>query len=310
MTANTASVEILINDKKKKVPQIWNELTRRQVIIVHYYLVHDVSALFAEQEILPYKRMIIMKELLGIDDTFLRNWEQQCIADDQDHGKTVFLAGLDELLQLTDFLFKITEEDGVKYYSVNPALTKCPWPVLRYKPKKGNKIAYHAPAEGMSNLSLQELGMVFTLYEDYLQTKDEEVLHELLAIIYRPAKPKTRENLAVDYQGDIRMPLIGAEHLVKKRQEYFRLLTKPVKQLLIFWIASCRQAYVERFPMVFNGKGEPSNFGFGGLIMSLAGELTKIDQVAATPAQDAMVYLSFLEEQRIKQKRKQKKETV
>jgi hypothetical protein len=291
---------VSINSKEIKVPLSWNELSLNQQLKAYNIIMVDTKGLFDDAELMSFKRIELLKVILDVDDEFLKTWEKDCIDHFPKDGQDVFFGELDALLVVSNALFHIEEKLDKKFYQIKLELTKCPWPQLRLK----NQQLLFAPTHEMENISLNELGMVLTLFDQYMESKEEEDLHELLATIYRPAKAPSRRNKAAGYHGDIRRPLLGQEHLIEKRKAYFKNLPLASKQLLLFWIASCRQYFIQSYPMVFNGKGEASDFGFGALIMSLAGELIHIDKVSNTSAHDALTYLSFLEEQRRKTKKK------
>ena len=296
---------VSINNKDIIVPQTWNKLPLQKQLRIYQILFTDAKGILEQTEVIPFKRTLITLCLLDLNQQFLADWEASCVQDDPKDGKTLFLAGLNELCACSDFLFEISEDQGIKIYQVHLGLTKCPFPLLALKTKK-RKLKFYPAKTGLSNISLNELGLIFTLFENYMQHPNEEELHELLATIYRPPKPPTPQNKEAGYFGDIRQPLLKREHLIARRIPLMKQLPTPVKQLLLFWIASCRQQLIQNFPLVFSGKGDASDFGFGALIMSLAGELTKVDQVASTNAEEALVYLSFLEEQRLKKESKRK----
>ena len=130
----------------------------------------------------------------------------------------------------------------------------------------------------------------------------EEEIHidELLATLYRPHKPKTKENKRRGYQGDRRQPLLHHEAMVKKRIPHMAILPKSTKQLLTFWFASCRQAIIEEHSELFSApsRKEANTFCWGGVLMALAGKLQDIDAIAAQSADNALTYLTYLEAQR------------
>jgi hypothetical protein len=155
---------------------------------------------------------------------------------------------------------------------------------------------------------LQEMALVFTLLEAYSAADRQEaadLADTLLASIYRPGKPPTPDNVANAYHGDRRLPYVEAS--VEGRKQYLRRLPPVVRGLLLFWLSSCRESIIQQFPNLFS---KPANradgqfervgndYGWAAVIMSLAGNLADTDIVAAKPWGDALVYMSFLEDQR------------
>ena len=76
-------------------------------------------------------------------------------------------------------------------------------------------------------------------------------------------------------------------------------LPREVKQIMVFWFASCRQQIIEQYPDLFNapGSGSPSKYGWAATLMAMAGNITQLDTVSAQPAEDALTYLDYLNEQ-------------
>ena len=290
---------VTINNEEKQIPLSWNELSLEKQLKAYNIIMADTKGLFNATELMPFKRIELLKLLLDVNDNFLKKWEKDCIDNYSEDGQDVFFGELDGLLVVSNSLYHIEEREGIKYYQIKLELTKCPWPQLRINDRK----VLFAPKDEMSNITLHELGMVLSLFDRYMDTNDEDILNQLLATIYRFPKPATKSNKEAGYHNDIRRPLLGQDHMIERRKAFLQKLPRASIQLLLLWIASCRQYYNNSYPMVFNGKGEQSQFGFGALIMSLAGELININKVSNTAADDALTYLSFLEEQRRKTKK-------
>ena len=284
------------------LPTSWNKLSLEQCLKAYSIIMSDTSHIFEEQELVPAKRILLFKTLSGITEEELRQWQENTIAEDPEHGEQVFLAGLNAALESCDFLFDIeTSDDGADtshQYAIKLGLTRCPWPALDRKRKNGKIRSYYAPADGLANVSFLELCTTFSLFEQYIQDYDEDILHELLAVLYRPPKPRTKENKASAYGGDQRQPYLGHEGMVAKRKKWMATLTPRVKQLLLFWFASCRQSIIEQYPDLFTSQGgQGSKYGWGALLMAMAGGLQHMDAVSAQPAMDALTYLDYLNEQ-------------
>ena len=296
-------MKIHINDKEHDLPESWNDLELNQQIGCYAILMSDSREMMETQEMLPYKRVGLVKYLLGLSDEFMTQWEKDCIAvNGEKDGTLVFLSELSEILKCTDFLLDKLE-DGE--YQIKLGLTKCPWPKLEHINKEKGRLkkkAFYAPADGLDNLSIYELGTTFTLFEDFIKDKNIDKAEELIATIYRPSKPPTKYNKQSAYQGDRRQPLLDHEGMVKKRIKKIHLLTSPVKQLILFWFASCRQQIIDNYPNIFESpKGEKSgnDYGWGGVLMALAEGIKDLDKVAKQPYINALTYLSWREDQRI-----------
>ena len=300
-------MEVRINNKTIVVPQSWNELSFRQLLICYSIIMVDLERILESNEIMPFKRIELVKALLTVENSFMERWEQDCITNyGEEEGQSQFLAELQELFPITDFLFdKIEEEDQPVKYQVRLGLTKCPYPELGYTTKKNKKKVWLGPKDELSNISFIELATTFTLFESFMETGEEEYVDQLIATLYRPIKPATSANKRSGYQGDRRLPFLCHESTVDKRIEKVKLIPDTIKQLLTFWFASCRQHIIASYENIFSAPGDGikgektgNDYGWGGVLMSLAGGLESIDKIAGQPYQNALTYLSFLEDQR------------
>jgi len=294
---------ITINDKEITSPQSWNDLSLQQQLSCYAIIMSHSGFILEAQEIVPAKRILLVQVLLGLDEDFMKRWRKDCKLAYEEEGDIIFYAELEELLNTSDFLFDIIEpeEEGEpKTFQIKLGLTKCPWPQLVRNKKHGKKKFYLAPEDGLANISFYELCTTFTHFENFLESKEEIHIDELLATLYRPHKPKTKENKRRGYQGDRRQPLLHHEAMVKKRIPHMAILPKSTKQLLTFWFASCRQAIIEEHSELFSApsRKEANTFGWGGVLMALAGKLQDIDAIAAQSADNALTYLTYLEAQR------------
>ena len=311
-------LHIKIDDHEVLVPQRWNDLPLRQQLMVYGILMTDAHGLFEPHELLPGKKVMLACALLNVTPRFLDGWQAGCVEEcggDAEEGRQLYLAQLDEVMKCADFLFEKTGTEGTDdneqpttiNYQLNLGLTKCPWPVLARRHKlTGKPINYHAPADALANITIYEMAAVFTLFEDFMAKQDEAIAHRLLATIYRRHKPRNQENRRMGYEGDRRLPYLRHESTVEQRIPHMAALPRPVKQLLLFWVASCRQAIVQAYPAVFSQKSSEGQDGrqyrWGGVLLSLADGLVHLDAVAAQNHQNALTYLSYLEDQRRKEK--------
>jgi len=297
------SLTVTINDKRIIVPQHWNDLSLKTQLKIYGTLMTDVGNILEAHEIVPFKRIEIMKLLLGLNTAFMKKWRETSMLESGDDGDLIFLNELQHVCAVTNFLFDIEEKNGNKKYQIYLGLTKCPFPMLeeKTKGKKTKKKRFYAPADGLKNITIYEMGAIFTLFEKFMQTKDESIAIKLLATIYRPSKPKTKENKLSGYKGDRRLPFIDHESTVENRIAVFEKLAKPAKQLIIFWIASCRQAIINAYPNIFESddvQNDGNKYGWGGVLLSLSGGLIHLNEISNKKYDDALDYLSYLEDQR------------
>lgn len=296
---------VTINNTTITAPGSWNELTLTELHTLYNLAVTQPIDLYLpiKKEAADFVRLEATKYLLNLDDATLNSWLQDCLEYETD-GHYVFL---DELRQLSAAVagWVVSEENS----QVVLGLTKCPYPKIRLtNPTTGKKIGLYAPADALSNINFYELGTTFTLFRDYLVEKDETKLHRLLAVLYRPAKPRTKDNERTRYGGDIRQPYYQNETLIESHIQLIASLPPAVKGLLLFWFSSCFTQIVTQHPDVFAreednriaGEEVGDNYGWAGIFMSLAGGIVHLDQVVTRPWQVGVGYLSFLETERKK----------
>jgi hypothetical protein len=310
---------VSIAGKDYTAPATWNDLPLSQLLTSYSVIMKDELRLFELGELVPFKRMQLVQVLFGMDDDMMKLWREECDREYKEHGAVVFFQEMSELLAATDGLFHVEEEEETrtKKYQIALSLTQCPYPTIQTKPqrkwwqlwKKG--LVLHAPADQLANLTIYELATVFTLLETFLQSQDEQYLHQLLATIYRPAKEATTENVNNDYNGDIRQPYLRHETTVQQRMPHIEAIPKAVKEILFFWLASCRHRIVEEYQDLFGGDGTDSsnNVGWGGLLLTLANsaKASDLDDVATNNYINVFRYLRLQEYRRQEQERAMKK---
>lgn len=316
MNQNTVTVKI--NDTAINVPQSWNDLALKDQMFIYGILMTDTHKIFEPHELLSGKKIIIVQHLLNLNPEFVKEWAAGRIKEyGQVEGETVFLSELDALIKTMDFLFIKLEkekETDPDQYQINLGLTKCPYPRIDFPGKKRKNKRWYGPADKLANISIYELGTLFTLFEKFMKTGKEEFAERLIATMYRPSKAITKPNKKSAYNGDRRLPLLHHEATIdgrikqiqQKDKDGKKILPQAFKQITLFWFASCRQEIIESFPNVFstnddNPWGEQNsgnNYGWGGVLLSLADGLVNLDNISQQNHNDALTYLSYLEDQR------------
>lgn len=286
------------------VPASWNDLDLRNLLLVYGSIFHNPGSERTLHKWTSLKMISIAKHLLGIDEMLLTAWENDCTLSDAEYGEATFY---DELRQVVHGaiggLFDIiVDEDGNTTYSTKMNLTKCPYPemCLVLKGKKRDEVKwFYAPADGLDNITIYELGMCFTLFERYLELGDEDLVHELIATMYRPSKPRTKEEADANWFGDRRMPFRKYESKVDERKKYFGELNVLQKRVILFWFACCRQAIIDNYPLVFKkrSQSEKSDYGWAGVLLELAGGPKDVEKVDDAHYSTALTWLSMKEEE-------------
>ncbi len=294
---------VTINDKTTTLPQSWNELPLKDIAHCYAIIMQNTGSWLDPVELLPYKKLMLVKHLLKLSDAFIEQWEKECLEEYEEEGKLIFLAELDAVLKAANFLFEAPTEEG-NTVSIALTFTRIPYSYLEHRKRaKGKRQRFYGPKNELSNLTIFELGYTFQLFEQFLQTQKEDLANRLIATLYRPPKPRTKANERAGYHNDIRQPLYRLEHLVEKRLKLVATLPQLTRQLILFWFASCRQQIINGYPNIFETENTATkrvgnDYGWGGLILSLADGIVNLDQVSERPYQDAFVYLSYLEDHR------------
>lgn len=298
--------DLTIDNHTFKAPKSWDDLNRRSLLSCYHIIMQETGSLFLPAELVPAKRMLLLQHLCNISEGQFDTWQADRVAaHGEEDGTTLFFFELSECLRFSDGLFDIDEdEEGIVRYQLSLSRTKCPWPKIMLSKKHGRKKYLYAPEDGLANASIYEMSMLFSTFENYLAEQNEDDLDRLIAILYRPGKPETKANKRSGYQGDRRLPLLHHEATIDKRMRKVSKLEPLVKQVIVFWFASCRQIIINQFPNLFDSPQEssgPDPFGWGGVLLALADGLHNLDNIAQQKYSNALVYLTYLNDQRRKQ---------
>jgi len=296
---------ITINERTIALPSSWNDLDPHRLAGAWQLLSQNTPAAFDAHEVPHLVRIRLLMYLAGLDEAFMRAWERDCIAYyGPEDGPTAFLEELDGLLSELDPLFDIEDDDGRITYSIKLGRTRTPW---QWLPAGDTRL--YGPDDALTNITFYELVMTFTEFEEWLRTHNDTHLLRLCAILYRPSKPRTKDNLRSAYHGDRRLPLRDHEKTIPARMQAFAKMPEIIPQTISFFFASCRQAIVRRFPRMFSpavGKATSST-GYANLLLTAAGNISEIPKVADTPAYTVLQWLSMRVEEAEEIQRKMKK---
>lgn len=284
-------MNVVFQDRNIETVESWNELTPLQAMECYLILFSDVVS-GVEQRLI-----LLMQCVTGITHRELIALESLCAKEYGRLGQLIYDAILSDLFGVTDFLF--TETGGKKV--VLPALTRCPYP---------NIGDFYACADEMENISFLEFTRILELHNQHTQSNNDACVHELLATVYRPAKPETVENQRSAYNGDRREPYFQREHQVKERMAFWETIDLKIKHLLMFWLGSCLFEVTERHREIFQRRSDKVNkWGWGGVMLTLADGVVNVDAVANQHFETVFVHLSMLEEQRLELKQLSKNQS-
>lgn len=303
-TTNCINFQLGNIKRSVPIPSGWNDLDERSLLLFYNTLFTAPGGALTQVAFTTVKLLSMAQHLLNLQTDILTRWEADCLKEDPEHGETIFLDELRTLVHAAlSGLFDIqtNEDDGSTSYAVKFNLTKNPYdklahtPVLKNKKQKPKTTWHFAPSDGLSNFTLYEMGYTFTLYEQYVETMNDAIAEELIAVLYRPARPQTADEVASGWNGDRRQPLRRYESKVPERAELVKGLPALTKRIILFWFASCRQAIVETYPAVFKkGKSEGgSSYGWGGVMLAIADGPAALDVVADQHYSNGLTWLSM-----------------
>lgn len=318
------STEITIKIGRKTArtvaPDSWNDLPLRSLLLFYNTLFEHQGPEHRQTVWTMSKLLSMTMHLLQLDHKTMLAWEVSCRAehpDDVEAGAAAFHDEVRQVLHATlAGLFDIKEVDDTTTYAVKYNLTKNPYPRISHT-KKGQAPKFlHCAADGLENITIYELAATFTAYENYLATGEEEEINTLLAILYRPQKPITRDNEAMAFEGDKRLPYRRYEATVPDRARMMAKLAPLVRRVMVFWFASCRLAIVDAFPDVFRSTGKSSSsktdFGWGATLLAVAGGPVGLETVADQNHANALTWLAMKQreveeaEQRLRETRRRR----
>lgn len=306
---NTIFFEINGHRRTAAVPTTWNALELRDLYACYAIIQSNTPLWVDAHEVIPAKRLLLLQYFLQLSAADMAAWQEDCRnVHGEEEGDLIFFGELGALLPAVDGFFDIlpATSDAPELWQIRLGLTRCPYPELKHP-----EFEWYGPADGLDNLTIYELGTVFALFEEYITTQSEDAALRLIATIYRPAKKASRKNMLSAYQGDIRLPFQHHEATVAQRLPHVQELPLATRQLILFWVAGCYHAIIQDNPNIFErpeddpdgiaGERVGNDYGWAAIIMSLAGDITKIDDVASKSWTNVFTYLSFLEDERKKQ---------
>jgi len=311
MNPNPTTAETTAPINLHLVQPSWNELSLRQLITI-FQILTCRRPLMVDTLAMDQARRIKVFEVLH--PALPKDWLNSFTDPEDEDEDLILKSTLNHALDHSLGKLFIPHETQADRYRLTLELTRCPYPKLLHtkpsnKGKPGEKAAYYAPADALGNITIYELSVIFSDLEDYIRSNDETRLSSCLAVIYRNPKPKTPHNLEAAYEGDIRLPYRRYESTVSRREPHMQQLSPVIRQLLAFWLASCRAHIISNYKKAFErpedsspwalaGQKVGNDYSWGGVLLSLAGGPAQLEAVADQHYGNALTYLCMLEDQR------------
>jgi hypothetical protein len=243
---------VQVNDICRQTPTEWNELTKKQLLAI--------SMLFLEGCTLFEFKSKALVAILGIKRKLFRQ-----IHPEDAHG----------LCQTFNFLFK------------EVTLTRNLIPSIRIGVRK-----YYGPSDALKNFTFVEFTMVHSLYESYQENKDELILDEMMAILYR--KKKWFWSIR-KYYSDSEDPRIRFRtRSLTKRKDIMSKAKPEVKYSVFLLLTGVLNSFPRLFPNVYRqvDDGSQENNNWISLIISLADG--KTDDKSLETIMNSNLYNVFL----------------
>lgn len=308
--------EIEVDGVKITPPTSWNDLSDRDCMR-YYDLIFSNTSPDSLTSFTMLKLIDIARDLCGVSVDDIGQIEKASkLVYGEEMGEQVFLAQLREMVHtMIEGLFNIEHDDeGNVTYSVKFNRTRNLWTSIEYdqnnrynrkKPSRTTQKRYlYPPADLLSNVTIYELGMLFTLFDQYLMNPDNvQTIDRLIAVMYRPMKEITPFNMDSNFQGDKRQPLRLHESRIDDRQKLVAQLPVLVKRTILFWFASCRHEITVAYPKVFKKQSGASmnsaNYGWGGVLLKVAemGPMGTLNDVADQPFANVLTFLSMKDDE-------------
>jgi len=223
---------ILLNKRYYEFPENWNELTRER-------LLNLVETMFLKGYTAEQMLLQLIKVLAALTNhQFLR-----C-----------------KPAELEEYFYLLKP-----YLAEDIEFTKNLVPQFNFKKTGGADQTFWGPDDECTNLRMKEFTFLEDLYVRWCDSKreDEDLLNDLVAILYRPAPDGY--DTARNPDGDRREPF-NDNVCAFNAKKYIANWPLNIKLAMAFWYGGCRVRIVQNYPDLFNNEGNTSDAGRYGLL--------------------------------------------
>jgi hypothetical protein len=244
---------IEIGEKEFKLIDGWSQMTSDEIAHVLTFL--EARVPFSDIEM----------ALQFQDVTLLKLFNKDLVAEITE----VFfdeLERMDYLIQIAKSFvdqFALSNKDSRKLIH-NLYINPLPW--VKLKDEKGTIRKYYAPycseEQPFRDCTFIEIARILFLYQNYREENNEQYLNDMIAILYREAKP--RNERMNDDQDDPRMKLEDSEKLLSRRSKLVeQQFPKGLKSMICLHVVSAFEAFSSQYSDLYDGK---KNKGGGDMI--------------------------------------------
>jgi hypothetical protein len=260
-----------------KIPETWNQLSRKQLLYVCRLYILNLTEL-------KFKTWVFIKF------TGIKALPHQIIV-----GRLYYF------FQKNKIRFSLTPDEllwflhSVDYLLSESKLTINHFPVFRILGKR-----FFGPSNSCYNISVMEFLLAEQMLEAFNRTHQLKYLRLICAILYRPQRKPYRSN-SPDYNGDRRETF--NDFTFKRRERWFRLLSKSKLYAVYIFFVGCRNALIEKHPYLFSNNkisSEPVNYSeaLKQVLISLnQGDITKNREIQQTQVWEAFGQLNEMARQ-------------
>jgi hypothetical protein len=248
-----------------KIYESWEEMSWQKITHVLAVFNAPIPKSWTPKATYNWQNIQILKAINDWSDNDLQRWRMGTILSHQDidmvTSSEIWLSDLEavlkESMRFAFFYDGVNPDNSVEVRYFHKNLYKNPLSVIKIKEKSGVFTkwysAYSDEEEPFRDCSLYELGRIFTLYEQYRETNEREYFSELLAVLYRPEKPRAeRQNDDID---DPRQPLESSHKKLRVRIAIARdQIAESVCKTIELHLTSAMAKFGEMYPSVFGGE--------------------------------------------------------
>lgn len=225
---------VQIDKVSRYLPSSWNELTFRQLI--------QACSFFNQDIISTHFKLSLLKKYLGISKN---TWNK---VDPED---AIFLC------ETLNFLL----EDVTLTKALVKFIRKPRFPFNRY----------YGPMDSMSSSTFGEFTKAQFRFEEYYKTKDEAILDEMIAVLFRRKKLFWCFRKHFVESPDVRSRFF--DRSLAKRSKAISKLDPAIKQAILLFFSGVQKSLHTEFPTVYKPKPtkeKETSSGWSNLIISLA----------------------------------------
>lgn len=221
----------------REFPQDISEMTGEQFL----YFIDKVLQYLDGQINLSQFKVSLVRRFLNIRYDF--RYATLTVAEKEEIQGNIIRLG-----DLCESFFEEIEQDGKKTKTFKLTFTRNFVPVIWCGKRK-----YYGPADALQDITFCEYRTAHSYFVSYLETKHEEDLDWLIAVLYRPRKPfHFLRKMLPGYNGQQRVPFTALSNpiLLEKRARKVASLPKAVRYAIFLYFSGCERFLATGKPVI------------------------------------------------------------